>query len=241
MTTTQMMDAGTGIIADHVRPDNCVWPELSAHVLLQSMVVLCLMQASVSNVTRWVKHPDVAAQACAAQPGRSRVQWFATWFHIRRKSAATERRCGGPRHRLVVKVPRSRRWRDRPRPHPSHRRHPAPRRTRGHLRVIDCTADVIERWQLDWQSAGRSNATVNRRGKHLRDLFASFACDHGVRAPSAGSGNAYRRAERLVVRVGEALPQDAAGDPARTDEAQSVARRPGLACAARGGQSMGEP
>ena len=42
----------------------------------------------------------------------------------------------------------------------------------GHLRAIDCTTDVIERWQLRWQQAGTSAATVNRRCTSLRRAFS---------------------------------------------------------------------
>jgi integrase len=42
----------------------------------------------------------------------------------------------------------------------------------GHLRAIDCTMDVIERWQLKWQEAGTTAATVNRRCTSLRRAFS---------------------------------------------------------------------
>jgi integrase len=41
----------------------------------------------------------------------------------------------------------------------------------GHLRVIDCTTDVIERLQQAWQQAGDTNATINRRCSSLRRAF----------------------------------------------------------------------
>jgi integrase len=41
----------------------------------------------------------------------------------------------------------------------------------GHLRAIDCTTDVIERFQLRWQEAGTSNATINRRCNMIRRAF----------------------------------------------------------------------
>src|SRR4029453_576683 len=42
----------------------------------------------------------------------------------------------------------------------------------GHLRAIDCTTDVIERWQLRWQQVGTTAATVNRGCTSLRRAFS---------------------------------------------------------------------
>jgi len=38
----------------------------------------------------------------------------------------------------------------------------------GHLRVVDCTADRVQKLQGDWQGAGLSNASINRRCAALR-------------------------------------------------------------------------
>ena len=41
----------------------------------------------------------------------------------------------------------------------------------GHLRAIDVTTDRVQRRQREWQQAGTSNATINRRGNVLRRAF----------------------------------------------------------------------
>ena len=41
----------------------------------------------------------------------------------------------------------------------------------GHLRALDVTTDRVQRRQREWQEAGTSNATINRRGNILRRAF----------------------------------------------------------------------
>jgi integrase len=41
----------------------------------------------------------------------------------------------------------------------------------GHLKAVDCTTDIVEALQLEWQQAGFSNATINRRCNTLRRSF----------------------------------------------------------------------